>query len=161
MLRIARSNSASTSLKGSRWSSPRGSGADGQTETDWRVFIYESYRIDSLISEKKGFDSNRIIQRFLAGFDRAHSVEHVGQSRRIENLGGSFADILHHEANGTGALIGAFVASHVGGPADAGQRRDGPIDDSDDLTDRDRIGRLGEKVPATLALLTLQQAVVF
>ena len=72
---------------------------------------------------------------------------------------GCVANFLHGETYSARILVDAFVTAHVSGLADARHERQGPVQRSNDLTERDVAGPSAQDVPAGPPLLALHEAV--
>jgi len=94
----------------------------------------------------------------LAGHPRA--LQDVGESGRVEDRGSGVAHIFHEQANSASALVAALRAFFVGGFADAGQRRQRTFEHPQDQPDGQQVGRLAQRITATLALLAAQHSMI-
>jgi hypothetical protein len=73
----------------------------------------------------------------------------VGDGKPLKNLEGCVIGLSEHAPKSARRLVHAVLATAIRGPRQAGQRRDGPIDQAQHLAERDR-GRILEKEMATI-----------
>src|SRR5690606_11939326 len=86
--------------------------------------------------------------------------EAVGDGGSVEDVAGSCSDAGEDPPDLTGLLAPAVLAAPVGDPAEARQRCDRPVDDVQDLAERDHVSPLQEHIAAELSPAARHDAVV-
>lgn len=92
------------------------------------------------------------------GITDAAVHDHLVQRHPVEDIGGGVADLGHGDAHRAGFEIGAVFAGKIGALACTIDRRQRPVQRSDDMADVDVLGPPGQTVAAAGPLLRSHHA---
>src|SRR5262245_44340549 len=89
-----------------------------------------------------------------------HLPKDICKTRVVDNIRHRITYFFHHQANAAGFFILAFVAWNIGRLADAGNRRQRPIQHANYASKLNGFWLSPKKIPAAFAFLALQDTVI-